>query len=120
MKEQKEVLIQKVSKRKEQNSKLKTQITEADYELEQLQFKLRKEQARIRETQMKIEKSEKRLSQVRHKSKVQSMMEMQVEGNLVSDDDDEEEKDSSFDESRSFSKDQELAARSKSPMSPKN
>ena len=113
MKEQKEVLTQKVTKRKEQNTKLKSQITEADYELEQLQFKLRQEQARLRETQLKIEKSERHMSQVRHKSKVKSMMEMQVEGNLVSDDDDEEEKDSSFDESRSLSKEQELTAKRK-------
>ena len=104
MKEQKEVLTQKVTKRKDQNAKLKSQITETDYELEQLQFKLRQEQARLRETQLKIEKSERHMSQVRHKSKVKSMMEMQIEGNLVSDDDDEEEKNSSFDESRSFSK----------------
>ena len=29
------------------------------------------------------------MSQVKHKSKVQSMMEMQIEGNMVSDDDDD-------------------------------
>ena len=86
MKELKEILYQKVTKRKDQSQKLKSQICETDLEIDQLQFKLRQEQAKLKETQLLTEMMDRQMSNVCHRNKVQNMMEMSVEGNMVSDD----------------------------------